>query len=412
MAQARLLILGVFVLASIAAGGVFLQEAVRASHQPTQPGVIDRVLIDADTSTAGAVDGVLGVVEGCKDGVGIGEPVAVDVILDGIDPTDGSLDGGGGVNVGIRFDDSRLDFVSIEAIGPLAGAGVVSGVVDVVDGTFSRLRGYSVIRQPGDGPEFSRAQLWARVNFIAQADGVARVYLEDVPGRDGSRDFVAAMSGPGSGLPMKLFDLNDDNGDGFSLSSFVDGELRIGGLIDCASAVDTDSDGVFDSLDNCIYDPNGPGQAGEAGIGDQTNTDSDLSDAGATINSGPLPSDAAGDACDDDDDNDSTNGVVLLTQTPGAAATGCPGGSVPVWADCVESYLGTTIGDSCTGLPGASGDAWPPDVDGSGSVGPGDVFAMLDFFLTSSPRHDLNADGVVTAGDVFAIFPWWLADCT
>ena len=412
MTQARLLLIGVLVLASIAAGGLFLREAVRASHQPTEPGVIDRVLIDADPSTAGALDGVIGPVEACRDGVGLGEAVSADIILDGIDPADGSLDGGGGASVGIRFDDARLEFVSVEALGPLAGAGVISGVLETVDGTFSRLRGFAIISQPTDRTEFSGAQPWARVNFIAQADGVARVYLEDVPGRDGSRDFLAAVSGPGSGLPMKLFDLNDGNGDGSSVGSFVDAELRVGALIDCTSAADTDSDGVFDASDNCIYDQNGPSEAGVAGIGDQANTDSDLSDAGATVNSGPLPSDAAGDACDVDDDNDSTIGAALLTQTPGAAATDCPGGSVPVWADCVESYLGTAVGDSCTGSPGASGDAWPPDVDGSGSVSPGDVFAVLDSFLSSSPRHDLNADGAVSAGDVFAIFPWWLADCS
>ena len=165
---------------------------------------------------------------------------------------------------------------------------------------------------------------------------------------------------------------------------------------------DPDFDTLFDIDDNCPSTAN-PGQE---------NDDFTLNGLGATVNGVALPSDGDGDACDDDDDNDSFNGTSVATQTPGAAATGCPGGSVPLWADCVEAYLGTDGDDNCNGAPGTGTDAWPPDVDGSGTISAGDVFAIFPSWLGSTARHDLNADGVVSAGDVFAIFPWWLISCT
>jgi hypothetical protein len=42
-----------------------------------------------------------------------------------------------------------------------------------------------------------------------------------------------------------------------------------------SAVVDTDCDGVSDSSDNCPTVPNGPGQAGIAGVGNQTDTDGD-----------------------------------------------------------------------------------------------------------------------------------------
>ncbi|KKL45207.1 hypothetical protein LCGC14_2357980, partial [marine sediment metagenome] len=148
---------------------------------------------------------------------------------------------------------------------------------------------------------------------------------------------------------------------------------------------DYDDDTVINSADNCPLDDNP----------DQTDTDGD----------------GDGDADDDDDDNDSFNGTTVATQNPGPAAAACPGGSMPIWADCIESYLGTTINDNCTGSPGAGGDAWPVDINQSGTVTGGDVFAIFPFWLTSVARYDLDATGTVSGGDVFAIFPWWLASC-
>ena len=166
--------------------------------------------------------------------------------------------------------------------------------------------------------------------------------------------------------------------------------------------LDGDADGVEIPLDNCPT---------LANI-NQVNTDVALKAAIATVNSVALPSDGDGDACDDDDDNDSFNGVTVLTQVPGAAATACPGGSVPVWADCVEFYFGTDLDDNCNGAPGTGTDAFPPDVDKTDSVDIGDVFALFPAWLTSSARHDLDASGQVNVGDIFSLFPWWLISCS
>ena len=118
------------------------------------------------------------------------------------------------------------------------------------------------------------------------------------------------------------------------------------------------------------------------------------------------------------DDNDSSNGVTTLTQVPGAAATACPGGSVPVWADCVEVYLGTVIDDNCPTVPGPGpgGDSNPPDTNVDGNVNILDVFPMFPFWLSPvtapSVRYNLNADGSINILDVFPMFPSWLSTCT
>ena len=160
---------------------------------------------------------------------------------------------------------------------------------------------------------------------------------------------------------------------------------------------DTDTDGYHDGQDNCPTVPN-PGQ---------TNTDADLAGAGASVTG-----DADGDTCDDEDDNESAS----QTQDPGASAGTCPPGTLPVWADCVETYLGTAIDDNCTGSPGPGGDAWPPDINIDKDVNILDVFPMFGGWLQSVPpaaiRHDLNADGTVNILDVFPMFPVWLDTCT
>ena len=164
---------------------------------------------------------------------------------------------------------------------------------------------------------------------------------------------------------------------------------------------DCDGDAVFGAVDNCSDDANPL----------QTNTDVALAVAGATRGLGiPLLGDSLGDVCDDEDDNESAS----QTQDPGTAAGTCPPGTLPVWADCVETYLGTVLGDNCKGAPGPGGDAYPPDINVDGSVNMLDVFPMFPFWLGSSPtgREDLNADGSVNMLDVFLMFPSWLQTCS
>jgi len=116
-----------------------------------------------------------------------------------------------------------------------------------------------------------------------------------------------------------------------------------------------------------------------------------------------------------DSDNDSFHGVTILTQIPGAAASTCPAGAVPMWADCVESYLGTNPLDNCSADTIANNepvDALPPDLNDDRSVNILDVFEMAPVWLGAGVRQDLNADGSVNILDVFRMFPVWLNSCT
>ena len=265
-----------------------------------------------------------------------------------------------------------------------------------------------------------------QVNFILPPGFLFFNLSDPVPDSDGTFHMLLATTGEGSGdgvivrltltpgadgissLDLANVELRDVNGNPVLTAAVQDGGIAVGS----SCSLDSDGDGVLDIVDNCLSVPNGLAQAAIPGVGNQTNSDFELNGLGATVNGVALPNDGDGDACDDDDDGDSSNGVTVMTQTPGAAAVTCPGGSVPVWADCVEVYLGTTLGDNCNGAPGTGIDAFPPDVDGSGTVSAGDVFAIFPSWLMATVRHDLNADGVVSAGDVFAIFPWWLISCT
>ncbi len=191
------------------------------------------------------------------------------------------------------------------------------------------------------------------------------------------------------------FDQDDTDGDGFGDAcdpdTDNDGACDIGGPH--PDGTPGTPPGGCTGSDNCPTVPNPL----------QTNTDADLAGAGASVTG-----DADGDACDDEDDNESGP----TTQDPGASATTCPAGTLPVWADCVETYLGTAIDDNCTSSPGPGGDAYPPDMNVDGDVNMLDVFEMFPAWMGISARHDLNADGAVNMLDVFLMFPVWLTTCS
>jgi hypothetical protein len=121
------------------------------------------------------------------------------------------------------------------------------------------------------------------------------------------------------------------------------------------SPSDSDFDGVYDLIDNCVCTPNA----------DQTNTDGD----------------SEGDACDLDDDDDG-------------------------WSDSIENYLVTDPLDACPDNP--SDDAWPLDINMDAFVTVvGDALAYsgnIGKDVATYPqvqRLDLNADGHITVvGDV------------
>jgi hypothetical protein len=98
---------------------------------------------------------------------------------------------------------------------------------------------------------------------------------------------------------------------------------------------DFDGDGVFDRLDNCPNVANGPAEAGDPAIGDQTDTDGDL----------------IGNACDIDDDDDG-----LL--------------------DSVETNTGTYVSPTDTGtdplLADSDGDFFPDGAEVNAGSDPND----------------------------------------
>jgi hypothetical protein len=239
------------------------------------------------------------------------------------------------------------------------------------------------------------------------AGGTLLNLSEPVPDSDGTFRMLLATTGEGSGdgviarltlqpvadgtspLYLTNVDMRDFNNNPVTPAAVEDGGVAVG----TSCSADSDGDGVSNALDNC------PETANPA----QENTDVDLEGAGASVSG-----DAMGDACDDDDENDSQ----ASTQDPGPLATSCPTGPVPLWADCMEGYLGTNLADNCPGPPGTGGDALPPDMNVDGDVNILDVFQMFPVWLGTSARHDLNADGAVNILDVFNMFPVWLSSCT
>ena len=140
---------------------------------------------------------------------------------------------------------------------------------------------------------------------------------------------------------------------------------------------------------------------------DQTNTDTALAAAGATLDVGePLMGDGLGDACDDEDDNESG----ADRAGPWPCRQHLPGGDPP------------SIGGLRRGLSGhRRADALPPDTNVDGKVNILDVAEMIDYWrqtVESPPaadpgrRYDLNADGKTNIVDVAKMAPFWRTDCT
>ena len=177
-------------------------------------------------------------------------------------------------------------------------------------------------------------------------------------------------------------------------------------FVTVADSADSDGDAVLNASDNCPSVPNGPGESGVPGVGDQTNTDADNEAAGFRLGSGNpppiLPGDALGDACDDDDDNDSFSDAdeqVIFGVGPGSAEERTP---------CRTATVD---------------DPWPPDTFGQGGlpdrlVDGQDLVAFLPALFQAFgaggyiARLDIFQPGVVIDGqDLVALLPFLFQTC-
>ena len=184
-------------------------------------------------------------------------------------------------------------------------------------------------------------------------------------------------------------------------------EGSIAALVTVLDSADSDGDGVPNTSDNCPSIPNGPGEAGIAGVGNQTNTDVANEGDGFRLGAGSPPpillGDVDGDACDDDDDNDGFSDAD--ERIISAAAVGSPQELTP----CRTAILD---------------DPWPPDVFGTGGlpdrlVDGQDMVSFLPSLFSSvgdgayDPRLDIFQPGAIIDGqDMVAMLPFLFMSCT
>ncbi len=424
-----------------------------AAHEQT-PGAIDYVIVDADPNLSGIQD--------CRS-VSPGQTFGIDFIVDGINAAD-SDDFASGGNIGFNFASGDFTSPTID---------FTPGAIDDVPGFTAMPQGSTTTKVAGlthvsrgylnfeaSAPELVGEIVAARATLTtAAASGtLTAIGITKTSPLDGSWDFFLGFSTQVQptnveSATIAIGVICDEDGDGVADADDLCPATGTGDAVDtngCSDAqTDSDGDGICDpgapsggpsgctGSDNCPDTPNtsqdnsvhpatpdaceDPDSDLVFDISDncpdtanpgQENSDVSLEAAGAGV-----IGDSAGDACDEDDDNESG----AETQDPGASGGTCPSGTLPVWADCVETYLGTAIDDNCTGAPGPGGDAFPPDTNTDGNVNMLDVFPMFPVWLqpVQAPpaidpgrRYDLNADGTLNLMDVFLMFPSWLSSCT
>lgn len=272
------------VVPGLSSGGI--PGTASASPSAQVPGQIDRVLIDADTTQDG--------VQTCRS-ASVGDSVAVDIILDEVDPADGTLDGGSIATAALRYTDAPLDLISV-AIHPdspwAIGQMQTGNEQDLGDGT-RQLAGYTAMVFPGNGVPFSGVQPLFRVTFGAVANGLATINLGNVPGLDDTRDITIGITYPDES--QKLFDPFDDNEDGGIIQSLQGAFIAVGEACPQsapepfsdepttrtppeADMPDEDGDGVPDANDAFPSDPTEDADSDGDGIGDNADTDDDNDD--------------------------------------------------------------------------------------------------------------------------------------
>ncbi len=190
--------------------------------------------------------------------------------------------------------------------------------------------------------------------------------------------------------PLVCSDGLDNDGDELEECGGID-------LEDCGCG-DLDNDGVLNDEDNCPLTPNGEDEAGEPGVGDQTDFDSDTGPG--DVGSQPFlrstlgdpegaPSDVlgapflrsdkwGGDACDPDDDND------FLPDGSEPAGTCISTGREPQFDDdCDKDYLGDLVEYISSDLYSPPDPPWPDPAPSTSCLDP---LAADDY--TANPDGD------------------------
>lgn len=243
----------------LSAGFRGLAGSADASRPASVPGQIERVVIDADTSKDG--------IQTCRS-VSVGDSVDVDIILDEVDPADGTLDDGAIANAGLRYTDAPLDLssVAIHPDSPWSIGQIQQGSEDERGDGTKELLGYGAFVVPGNAVQFSGVQPLFRVTFDAAAPGLATVNLGNVAGFDSARDFLIGITfADGS---QKVFDPFDDDEDGAVIQNLQGAIIAVGEACPqgapqpfpdepteraqlAPATGDEDSDGVLAAADLC-----------------------------------------------------------------------------------------------------------------------------------------------------------------
>ncbi len=223
----------------------------------------------------------------------------------------------------------------------------------------------------------------------AAGSGVlARVTLQAVGAGASSLDLASVKLADGLGNPIPPSDSTTH----VYLGPVNSGSVDVGGIC----GLDSDGDGIPDSVDNCPTVPNAA----------QTDADGD----------------GVGDACDNCPEWPNPSQALPSWPVP-AGDSDCDGfpDSVAVPQRASEAFLGTDATKHCAadnimnneGLP----DRWPVDFNDDQLVSGGDFLAFAPVFGRIAPdpkynaRFDLNGDGRISGGDFLLFAPFFGKRC-
>jgi len=338
--------------------------------------------------------------------------VDLDIVIDRVPdiPNNGSRKGLSAIQALVRYDSALVSKTSITTLYPgnptILGFAEGSALVtsDVNQNTTGTVKTdfISVVDIGAASQEDNITGVGIRMEFdttpAGAGGGFAQVTLLESFGGFSSK-ILAHSTGPGGSPPDFVESATIQNFTGGSRAGDANDQKVVNIAISPATCggADSDGDGVQDSSDNCAGVPNGLGEAGIPGIGNQANADADAAAANWRMGAGSPPplmtGDANGDACDSDDDDDFFQDIEEQRVYDSAGFAG-------------EQLAPCDTGPS---------DVWPPDMSPSGAldhvIDTGDVIFILGFvgLGPASPgysvRYDISSDAgnAIDTGEVLLI---------